>query len=95
MIILVISRFGFEGWMWVLIASVPDLCIHFYLFYHKFLLKKDLCLQFSAMYYTSLILIKVLYSSTQFSKCPVSFPIVSVVKLAKEIWVLLGKLAHI
>ena len=23
---LVISRFGFEGWVWVLIASVPDLC---------------------------------------------------------------------
>ena len=22
-----ISRFGFEGWIWVLIASVPDLCI--------------------------------------------------------------------
>ena len=20
--------FGFEGWIWVLIASVPDLCIH-------------------------------------------------------------------
>ena len=47
------------------------------------------------MYYVSLILIKVLYSSTQFSKCPVSFPIVSVVKLEKEIWVLLEKLAHI
>ena len=28
-IILVISRFGFEGWIWVLIASVPDLCILF------------------------------------------------------------------
>ena len=27
--ILVISRFGFEGWIWVLIASVPDLCIPF------------------------------------------------------------------
>ena len=26
-IILVISCFGFEGWSWVLIASVPDLCI--------------------------------------------------------------------
>ena len=26
---LVISRFGFEGWIWVLIASVPDLCILF------------------------------------------------------------------
>ena len=25
-VILVISRFGFEGWIWVLIASVPDLC---------------------------------------------------------------------
>ena len=24
-VILVISRFGFEGWIWVLIASVPDL----------------------------------------------------------------------
>ena len=23
------SRFGFEGWSWVLIASVPDLCILF------------------------------------------------------------------
>ena len=26
---LVISRLGFEGWSWVLIASVPDLCILF------------------------------------------------------------------
>ena len=25
--ILVISRFGFEGWIWVLIASVHGLCI--------------------------------------------------------------------
>ena len=25
----VISRFGFEGWIWVLIASVPDLNILF------------------------------------------------------------------
>ena len=23
------SRFGFEGWIWVLIAPVPDLCILF------------------------------------------------------------------
>ena len=28
-VILVISRFGFEGWIWVLIASVPGLCIPF------------------------------------------------------------------
>ena len=28
-VILVISCFGFEGWSWVLIASVPDLCIFF------------------------------------------------------------------
>ena len=28
-IILVISRFGFEGWIWVLIAPVPGLCILF------------------------------------------------------------------
>ena len=27
--IYVIFRFGFEGWIWVLIASVPDLCIRF------------------------------------------------------------------
>ena len=26
-VILVISRFGFEGRIWVLIASVPDLCV--------------------------------------------------------------------
>ena len=26
---LVISRFGYESWIWVLIASVPDLCIDF------------------------------------------------------------------
>ena len=25
-VILVISRFDFEGWIWVLIASVPGLC---------------------------------------------------------------------
>ena len=29
-VILVISRFGFEDWIWVLIASVPGLCISFY-----------------------------------------------------------------
>ena len=35
-VILVISRFGFEGWIWVLITSVPDLCILFtFLFTHK------------------------------------------------------------
>ena len=28
-VILVISRFGFEGWIRVLIASVPDICILF------------------------------------------------------------------
>ena len=28
-VILVISRFGFEGWIWILIASVPGLCILF------------------------------------------------------------------
>ena len=28
-VILVISRFGFDGWIWVLIASVPGLCILF------------------------------------------------------------------
>ena len=28
-VILVISRFGFKGWIWVLIASVPDNCILF------------------------------------------------------------------
>ena len=28
-VILVISRFYFEGWIWVLIASVPCLCILF------------------------------------------------------------------
>ena len=29
-VILVIPRFGFEGWIWVLNASVPGLCIGFY-----------------------------------------------------------------
>ena len=28
-VILVISRLGFEGWIWGLIASVPCLCIRF------------------------------------------------------------------
>ena len=28
-VILVISRFGFEGWSWVLIAPVPDICLLF------------------------------------------------------------------
>ena len=32
-VILVISRFGYEGWIWVLIASFPDLCILFTLFF--------------------------------------------------------------
>ena len=27
------TRFGFEGWIWVLNTSVPDLCILFYLKY--------------------------------------------------------------
>ena len=31
-VILVISRFGFRDWIWVLIASVPDLSIHFKVF---------------------------------------------------------------
>ena len=26
-VILVISHFGFEGWIWFLIASVPDHCL--------------------------------------------------------------------
>ena len=34
--ILVISCFGFEGWIWVLIASVPDLCILFTFFQSDF-----------------------------------------------------------
>ena len=29
-VILVIFRFSFEAWIWVLIASVPDLCLLFY-----------------------------------------------------------------
>ena len=28
-VILVISGFGFEGWIWVLIVSFPDFCILF------------------------------------------------------------------
>ena len=28
-VVLVISRFGFEGWVLVLFASVPGLCIRF------------------------------------------------------------------
>ena len=28
-LLIVISRFGFESWIWVQIASVPDLCILF------------------------------------------------------------------
>ena len=28
-VILVISRFGFEGWIWVLTATLPDFCILF------------------------------------------------------------------
>ena len=31
-VILVISRFGLEGWNWILAASVPDLCILFTVF---------------------------------------------------------------
>ena len=38
-VVLVISRFGFEGWIWVLIASVPDLCILFTLNHFFFCLK--------------------------------------------------------
>ena len=33
-----ISRFGFEGWIWILIATVPDLCI-------LFTFEMSLCLQ--------------------------------------------------
>ena len=32
-VILVNSRFGFEDWIWVLVASVPDHCILFTLSY--------------------------------------------------------------
>ena len=32
LVILIISRFGLECWIWVLIASVPDICIHFTFF---------------------------------------------------------------
>ena len=28
-VILVISHFGFKGWIWVQVTSVPDLCIRF------------------------------------------------------------------
>ena len=35
-LVLVISRFGFEVWLWGLIASVPDLGIHF-------TFKQDVC----------------------------------------------------
>ena len=35
-VILVISRFGYEGCIWVMIASVPDLCIGFLLFETSF-----------------------------------------------------------
>ena len=31
--ILAISRFGFEAWVWALIASVPELCILLFLFF--------------------------------------------------------------
>ena len=34
-VILVISRFGFEGWIWGLNPSVPGLCIPFYFSYAK------------------------------------------------------------
>ena len=33
-VLLLISRFGFEDWIWFLIASVPDLCILFTFFKH-------------------------------------------------------------
>ena len=44
-VILVISRFGFEGWIWVLIVSVPDLCICFTLIstLHAFVIPTKLC----------------------------------------------------
>ena len=29
-LILVIAHFGLEGWIWLLIASVPGLCMFFY-----------------------------------------------------------------
>ena len=28
-VILLISRFGFKGWVWIQVASVPDLCVLF------------------------------------------------------------------
>ena len=37
-VILVISRRGFEGWIWVLIASVPDLCILLVILYYDIFL---------------------------------------------------------
>ena len=44
-VILVISRFGFEGWIRVLIASVPDLCI-FFIF---------ICIMMGSLYLTSML----------------------------------------
>ena len=28
-LVLVVSRFGFGGWIWILIASVPEFCVLF------------------------------------------------------------------
>ena len=40
-IIIITSRFGFEGWIWVLIASVPDLCILFTFYVGRFIDNRD------------------------------------------------------
>ena len=43
---LVVSRFDFEGWNWVLIASVPGFCVQFAFinFYMKKISDYNLCL---------------------------------------------------
>ena len=35
-------RFGFEGWIWILIASVPGLCIRFTSYLYEFVRIEDL-----------------------------------------------------
>ena len=54
-VILVISRFGFEGWIWVLIASVPDLCILFTFTWQDKDSNKCQCVRTSSAFYSKFL----------------------------------------
>ena len=78
-VILVISRFGFEGWVWVLIASVPGLCILFTI----------VSLAFLPRLIGSLIVVGLLYPKPRYDQCSFS-SIISLLLKELSFYFLLG-----